>query len=81
MARATPGMTTTDPAEREPKAARDTLGPNRFDGKFGAGGMKTAVVAEQGAQQHLVAADQEDRDASHMRVVRSSSASMLVASR
>src|SRR5690606_16296861 len=81
MARGAPGMTTADPAHRKPQAAREALGPNRLDGIFGARGLKTAVVAEQGAQQQLVAADQEDRDAAHMRVVRSSNASMLVASR
>jgi hypothetical protein len=42
--------------------------------------METAVVAQQGAQQPLVTADQEDRDVAHVRAVRSNKASMLAAS-
>jgi hypothetical protein len=42
--------------------------------------MKTAIVAEQWAQQQLISANQEDRDAAHMRTVRWSKASMLMAS-
>ena len=41
--------------------------------------MKTAVAAEPGAQQQLVAADQVDRDASHERAVRINRVSMLFA--
>lgn len=42
--------------------------------------MKTAVAAEPGAQQQLVAANQVDRDASHERTVRINKVSMLLAS-
>jgi hypothetical protein len=80
MPGATPRMTPPDTPCRQPKAAHGAMCANRLDGVLGARGMKTAVVAEQGAQQQLIAADQEDRDAAHMLAVRSSSASMLVTS-
>jgi hypothetical protein len=81
MSGAAPWVTPADAPHRKPESAREPVGANGFDRVLGARGMKTAVVAEQGAQQQLVTADQEDRDASHMRAVRCSNASMLVTSR
>jgi hypothetical protein len=81
MPGAAPWVTPTDAPHRKPKSARDAMRADGFNRVLGAGGMKTAVVAEQGAQQQLIATDQEDRDASHMRAVRCSNASMLVTSR
>lgn len=80
MAGATPGMAPPDAPRRQPSATQQAVSAYRLDGVFGAGGVKTAIPTEPGAQQQLVAANQLDRDASHERAVRFNKVSMLVAS-
>src|SRR6056297_568007 len=76
----TPGVAAADTTCCQPAAPQDAMVTNRMDGVARARRVEAAMTAQQRADQQLVAANQEDRDASHKRTVRSNKVSMLLVS-
>jgi hypothetical protein len=61
VAEAAPGMTTGDPAEREPEAARRSVYFDGLDGVGGAGRRETAGASGQRGHTDLIGAYERER--------------------
>jgi hypothetical protein len=61
VAEAAPGMTTGDPAEREPEAARRSVYFDGLDGVGGAGRRKAAGASSQRRHPDLIGAYERER--------------------
>jgi hypothetical protein len=54
------GMATADPLRAQPTAAYHAEAFDRLHGVFGAAGMETAALAQQGTDEQFVATQQQD---------------------
>src|ERR1700733_1821188 len=75
-----PGMAATQSPQAEPAAVEDTETLDRLEGVIGAGGMKTALGTEQGAQGPLIEADQGCEEGAHWTLTLSHNPSRLARS-
>ena len=58
-------MTAQHPPDRQPAATERAVAFNSLLGVPGAAWIKTAVIAQQGADKKLIATDEQDQDGAH----------------
>ena len=60
-----PRIAAPDTADGQPASTPCTVLFDRFTGVMGTGGVETAIAAQQGAEDKLVATDEEDQEMFH----------------
>jgi hypothetical protein len=65
MSAFTKGLTTQDSLESHPATPGRAVFPDRFGSVLGTTGCKTAVLAQKGAQDQLVSADERQKNLFH----------------